>query len=154
MTRTSPTRKTIAYYLGLSYIHPRTMRVLFVAVCALTALAPASARSTVVQTNSGPVEGYATAKGLIWQGIPYAEPPIGQQRWKNPTPVAAWTDTKEAKAFGPACPQVTRHCGCPNHFHFLQRSRLACACHRTLIFYTQLTPRALDLQLAGCGLPR
>jgi hypothetical protein len=82
------------------------MRLLSACVCALVTFALANAGTTVVQTNSGPVEGYEIPIGLIWQGIPYAQPPIGQQRWQNPAAVLPWSTTKETKAFGPACPQV------------------------------------------------
>ena len=60
----------------------------------------------VVETDLGAVlvvslHGNAAA----FRGIPYAEPPIGPLRWREAQPAAAWTDTLDTRAFGPACPQ-------------------------------------------------
>ena len=62
----------------------------------------------VVLTTSGPVRGFAPGgqAPLRFLGIPYAEPPTGPQRFMPPLPVAAWTDVREALAFGPAAAQV------------------------------------------------
>ena len=38
-------------------------------------------------------------------GIPYAEPPIGSLRFKDPKPIQPWEDLLDAKKFGPICPQ-------------------------------------------------
>ncbi|MEZ4307004.1 MAG: carboxylesterase/lipase family protein [Polyangiaceae bacterium] len=39
-------------------------------------------------------------------GIPFAEPPTGDLRWKPPVPHAAWTDTLPANKKGRACTQA------------------------------------------------
>jgi len=39
------------------------------------------------------------------QGIPYAEPPIGDLRWREPIPARAWTGTRDATRFGVICTQ-------------------------------------------------
>ncbi|XP_051154447.1 uncharacterized protein LOC127277388 [Leptopilina boulardi] len=38
-------------------------------------------------------------------GIPYAKPPVGGRRFKNPEPAASWTGVRSAHAFGNPCPQ-------------------------------------------------
>lgn len=63
-----------------------------------------SAQATVqVKIENGIVEGITnTQKGLkIFLGIPYAEPPMGELRWKAPQPKTDWKGILETKKFGP-----------------------------------------------------
>ena len=43
--------------------------------------------------------------GHAWLGLPYAEAPLGELRWRAPQPLLPWTGTREALAFGATCPQ-------------------------------------------------
>jgi para-nitrobenzyl esterase len=43
--------------------------------------------------------------GAAFKGIPYAAPPLGDLRWREHAPVAAWTGVREANAFGASCVQ-------------------------------------------------
>jgi para-nitrobenzyl esterase len=38
-------------------------------------------------------------------GIPFAEPPVGDRRWREPVPVQPWSGVREASAFGSPCAQ-------------------------------------------------
>jgi para-nitrobenzyl esterase len=60
-----------------------------------------------VRTESGSVEGSTSTDGKvqIFKGIPYAAPPVGALRWKEPQPVPAWQDAKKATEFGARCMQ-------------------------------------------------
>jgi para-nitrobenzyl esterase len=71
-----------------------------------------------VKTVEGPVRGAtkessdtseaSDAKMVrTFLGIPYAAPPTGARRWKKPEPVTAWTETRDATAYGKRCPQPT-----------------------------------------------
>ena len=40
---------------------------------------------------------------LQWLGVPYAETPIGDLRFKSPLPVRSWSDVKEVKDFNYLC---------------------------------------------------
>ncbi|MBN2026561.1 MAG: carboxylesterase family protein [Actinobacteria bacterium] len=59
----------------------------------------------VPQLDSGPISGNLDDGVWTYLGIPYAEPPVGELRWKEPQPVTAWEDVLECDDFGPACPQ-------------------------------------------------
>jgi para-nitrobenzyl esterase len=61
---------------------------------------------TVVKIDSGTVQGAIAGDVIAWKGIPYAAPPVGQLRWRNPQPVVAWTGIKDTKTFCPACMQT------------------------------------------------
>ncbi|HVQ91312.1 MAG TPA: carboxylesterase family protein [Mycobacteriales bacterium] len=67
------------------------------------ASAPASA---VVLTDHGAVRGTVGADARLFQGIPYAAPPVGALRWQAPQPAAAWTGVRDATRPASPCPQV------------------------------------------------
>ncbi len=63
---------------------------------------------TLRTTESGDVVGYTSRSGAqVWKGIPFAEAPVGDLRWRAPRPAVAWEGTREALQFGPRCPQIT-----------------------------------------------
>ncbi|XP_047004728.1 esterase B1-like [Schistocerca americana] len=41
-------------------------------------------------------------------GIPFATPPLGDLRFRAPTPAASWTGTRDALTYGSRCPQKGR----------------------------------------------
>lgn len=43
---------------------------------------------------------------LSWLGVPYAEPPVGEARWKSPAPVKPWTGIRSARRFAMPCAQM------------------------------------------------
>jgi para-nitrobenzyl esterase len=57
-----------------------------------------------VEIESGTIEGNFDTETNIKKffGVPYAQPPVGELRWRPPQPVEAWEDVKETKAFGPS----------------------------------------------------
>jgi len=61
----------------------------------------------VKQTMYGAVRGFADVEdSLAWLGIPYAETPAGELRWKAPRPPRSWEGVREAREFCAMCPQV------------------------------------------------
>ena len=42
---------------------------------------------------------------FVFKGIPYAEPPVGPLRFKDPVPKKPWKQPLNATEFGPECPQ-------------------------------------------------
>jgi len=59
----------------------------------------------VVQTSTGPVQGFVNSGVYEFLGIPYAAPPVGSLRWMPPQPPASWTAPRDATTFGNTCPQ-------------------------------------------------
>jgi carboxylesterase type B len=58
----------------------------------------------ITETQNGSLRGAGdTVK--TFKGIPYAQPPMGDLRWKPPLPVENWTGTRDALEFGFDCPQ-------------------------------------------------
>ena len=61
---------------------------------------------TTVETSAGALEGeYADDARdlLVFRGVPYAQPPVGDARWRPPAPVEPWDGVRPAQAFAPAC---------------------------------------------------
>jgi para-nitrobenzyl esterase len=64
------------------------------------------AAGTHVQTLHGPVQGRREAALVVFKGVPYAAAPVGNNRWRAPQPLGAWTGIRDAGRFGPACPSI------------------------------------------------
>ncbi len=60
----------------------------------------------IIQTKSGKVEGFLDEQILAFKGIPYAEAPIGDLRYRSPVPVKAWDGVFCAKTYGYKAMQV------------------------------------------------
>ncbi|HVZ16149.1 MAG TPA: carboxylesterase/lipase family protein [Terriglobales bacterium] len=73
----------------------------------LVGLVVSASAADQVKTQSGVVEGKTGTDGKVKEflGIPYAAPPVGDLRWKEPQPVKPWTGVKKATEFGPHCVQ-------------------------------------------------
>jgi para-nitrobenzyl esterase len=61
--------------------------------------------STIVLTEGGKVEGTVENGIKVFKGIPFAAPPVGELRWKEPQPVKPWEGELKADKFAPGCPQ-------------------------------------------------
>ncbi len=77
------------------------------------------AAQTERQTHAGPVIGSVERDGThAWRGIPYAAPPIGRLRWRQPQPVSKWQVPRLAVAHGHPAPQFGGPMlGLPSHQH-------------------------------------
>jgi para-nitrobenzyl esterase len=83
-------------------------------LCSLLCLAAAVVATPIVaaipqpvHTASGPVSGVPATDGtvLAFKGVPFAAPPIGDLRWRAPTPPASWTRVRSADQFSASCIQ-------------------------------------------------
>ncbi|KRA83962.1 carboxylesterase/lipase family protein [Altererythrobacter sp. Root672] len=79
----------------------------FIALVASACLvSPALAQDTSVTVESGALKGTSADGVLSWKGIPFAAPPVGDLRWRNPQPAAHWQGARDASAYGNDCMQV------------------------------------------------
>jgi len=63
---------------------------------------------TTVSTSLGSIVGVEENGYRSFKGIPFAKPPIGNNRWSSPIPVEPWTDELQALEFVSACPQMQK----------------------------------------------
>lgn len=68
--------------------------------------APPIADDAVVRTTEGPLQGRAADDHVVFQGVPYARPPVGELRWRAPRAPQPWSGVREAVRPGPMCPQT------------------------------------------------
>lgn len=64
-----------------------------------------AAGDVLAETSAGTLRGAKEDTVSVYRGIPYALAPMGARRWAPPEPFPDWEGVREAKAFGPACPQ-------------------------------------------------
>src|SRR5687768_18104394 len=77
-----------------------------IAGVALTVAGTSAMIPEQVKVESGLLEGvtgtvHPTVR--IFKGIPFAAPPVGENRWKAPQHAAKWDGVFKANAFGPSC---------------------------------------------------
>src|SRR5262245_48758377 len=66
-----------------------------------------SVENLIVSTRNGKLKGAKRSTGgAEFLGIPYAQPPVGDRRWREPLPVKSWKDVREATTFGAPCAQA------------------------------------------------
>lgn len=90
-------------------IESRLATLGLVALSATATSAPSA--EPVVRAPAGAVRGTLVDAQNVFKGIPYALPPIGEQRWRPPAEVPEWHDVRDATRFGPACQQPSAPAG-------------------------------------------
>jgi para-nitrobenzyl esterase len=86
----------------------RTDIRLLVTVCVMWAATTAHATSPApeVSVSGGRIRGSLSSYGgAVFKGIPFAQPPTGELRWREPMPVKTWSGVRDAFAFGAPCVQ-------------------------------------------------
>jgi para-nitrobenzyl esterase len=81
------------------------LRVIACSVAALFAVPAIADQDPVVRAPAGTVRGLTDGSVNVFKGLPYAQPPIGDARWKPPVEMPAWSGVRDATKFGPACMQ-------------------------------------------------
>ena len=95
-------------------------KVLF--ACLLACLVSCTATKTIdtVSVEGGKLQGVLTENPdvMIFKGVPYAAPPVGELRWALPKPVIPWDGVKVADTFGSPSVQRGRAPGSFYHKEF------------------------------------
>jgi para-nitrobenzyl esterase len=85
-------------------------RKLLACVAGITALAAGvpgrAAPGPMVDAPAGVVAGKVDGALNVFEGLPYAAPPVGPARWTPPAPLPRWSGVRDATRFGPACYQL------------------------------------------------
>lgn len=75
---------------------------LFAAAALLFSCQKPPASLDEIEVEGGHISGVSTTDGAVraFKGIPFAQPPVGDLRWKAPQPVQPWQGVKACTAFG------------------------------------------------------
>ncbi|WBX84554.1 carboxylesterase/lipase family protein [Sphingosinicella microcystinivorans] len=80
------------------------IRLQFALMLAALVAGPAAAGS-VIDAPGGTVRGTEDRSVRVFRGIPFAQPPVGERRWRPPAELPRWEGVREATRSGPACVQ-------------------------------------------------
>jgi para-nitrobenzyl esterase len=81
-----------------------------------------------VTIDSGPIAGKLLPSGVkAYFGVPFAAPPIGPLRWREPQAAPAWHGTLHADRFAPECIQALR---AHDINHYFGEEATGCDCGR------------------------
>eukprot|EP01117_Protostelium_nocturnum_P001271 TRINITY_DN11585_c0_g1_i1.p1 TRINITY_DN11585_c0_g1~~TRINITY_DN11585_c0_g1_i1.p1 ORF type:complete len:523 (-),score=183.66 TRINITY_DN11585_c0_g1_i1:91-1659(-) len=64
-----------------------------------------SDRNVIAKTQNGAVKGVKENNSIVWKGVPFAAPPVGMNRWRDPQPVQSWSGIRDASQYSKACAQ-------------------------------------------------
>jgi para-nitrobenzyl esterase len=97
----------IVHILFRTLCHAAVLGAVILAGCAC-ADPVQTATGILVKTASGTLEGTRDQLSGVaaFKGIPYAQPPLGDLRWKPPQPIKDWQGVRRADAFGPRAMQM------------------------------------------------
>jgi len=100
----------------------------------------------VVKTAQGRLEGRREPNStvIVFKGIPYAAPPVGELRWRPPQPPASWPGVRRAVEFSSSCMQREEHENLPWTQEFMVQNAVSEDC----LYLNVWTPRlAADARL-------
>ena len=95
----------------------RNIRRVGAAAAAVMTVVTAAEAADTVKIDSGVLEGTvgtdpsshshdgSRLRVRVFKGVPFAAPPVGDARWKEPQPVAAWAGVRKADEWGTRCMQ-------------------------------------------------
>ncbi|EPG7579065.1 carboxylesterase family protein [Providencia rettgeri] len=62
----------------------------------------------IIETTAGKVQGSTQQTLVVWTGIPYAQAPVGELRWKKPIPASQWQGIFDATKPATDCIQISK----------------------------------------------
>src|SRR5678809_226250 len=80
--------------------------LLLLTFTASIAIAQLNGEAPRIKTANGTLEGMNESGIKTFKGVPFAAPPVGVLRWKEPQPVKDWTGVRKADKFGPRAMQL------------------------------------------------
>lgn len=100
-----------------------------------------------IHIESGLISGVKSENSdvMIFKGIPYAAPPVGNLRWRAPQPALAWKGVRTADKFGAAAMQILDRSRLPHTEEFMTQDSVSEDC----LFLNLWTPA----KTAGDKLP-
>lgn len=82
------------------------MAVIFLLAFIIVPVQAKDKHTPAVKTNYGVLKGYIDDEVMIWKGVPYAKPPVGELRWKAPEDPDPWKGIREAVYPANKCTQL------------------------------------------------
>ena len=80
--------------------------VMALLACMIGPQAPAAPQDRPeIKVAEGRIAGTTESDLRVFKGLPFAQPPVGERRWRPPAPPAAWKGTRDASHFGASCVQ-------------------------------------------------
>jgi para-nitrobenzyl esterase len=59
----------------------------------------------IAAVRQGRLRGFTDEGAFVFLGVPYAKPPFGESRFREPVPASSWDGTRDALRNGPTAPQ-------------------------------------------------
>jgi para-nitrobenzyl esterase len=90
----------------------------------------AAAISQPIQVDGGAITGVPGRDPSItaFKGVPFAAPPVGDLRWREPKPVVSWEAIRKAGEFGSSCIQTIRDELKPWTYEFMTHNQISEDC--------------------------
>lgn len=79
---------------------------LLLVIIALSSFQLTAQTNPQVKTLNGVLEGTSESGLQVFRGVPFAAPPVGEYRWREPQPVKNWSGVRKANQFGPRAMQL------------------------------------------------